>query len=77
MFGFHKKASPLSSSDFDKQLSALVILGRLSNVSRSEMAKSLERHAGGLRREAQNAIDSRNLRATPVMWDGNGKRIPC
>jgi cold shock CspA family protein len=77
MFGFSKRASPLSSADFEKQLSALISLGRLSNVNRADMAKSLERHAGGLRREINRVIEDRNMRATPVMWDGNGKRIPC
>jgi hypothetical protein len=75
MFGFSKKASPLSSSDFERQLSALIILGRLSNIGRAEMAKSLERHAAGLRREVQHAVDNRNMRATPQRYDGYGKPV--
>ena len=68
MFGFGRKgASPISSADFERQVSALVICGRLSNVNRSEMATVLARHAAGLQREITQAKEQRSLAPTPKM----------
>jgi hypothetical protein len=75
MFGFSKKASPISTSEFEKQVSALVILGRLANVSRADMAMILAREAAGLQREIQNAREERNMRTAPVQHDSYGNRI--
>ena len=64
MFGFSKKASPISSSDFQRQLTGLVICGRISNVSRHDMSVMLSREAASLQREINNARDERNMRTS-------------
>jgi hypothetical protein len=71
MFGFSKKASPISSSDFERQLTALVICGRLSNVPKADMATILAKHAAGLQREIARAKEERALASVPKMHVGN------
>jgi hypothetical protein len=68
---FNKKASPISSADFEQQLSALVICGRLSNVPKAEMATILAKHAAGLQREITHAKEQRALASVPKMHVGN------
>jgi hypothetical protein len=61
---FSKKVTPISSSDFEKQVTALVICGRLAGVNNGEMAQVLAKHAAGLQREIVQAREARSMRLT-------------
>lgn len=62
MFPFSKKPTPISSSEFERELASLIVRGRLASVSKFDMIKALQGHAASLRREIDTARDARNLR---------------
>jgi hypothetical protein len=68
LFGKNKVA--ISAREFERELSSLIVRGRLANVNKSVMMRALRSSADGLQREINRAIEDRNMRLTPRVHSG-------
>jgi hypothetical protein len=75
MFWNKPKLPKSAVKEFERELSGVVLKGRLLNVPAARMIQALDSHVSSMRREIQHARDNRNLRTTPVRYDGYGKPV--
>jgi hypothetical protein len=73
--GWFSKDKSNATAQFDNELRDLLSRARLNKVPEAYILRQLRSYADSIQRIAKSDQEARNMRVTPVQYDGYGNRI--